>query len=152
MRKAKIFSLFLSIILLCSTFGAGISASAAFTPKFAIHSEAVYMVNLDTDIVIVSKNPDAKMIPASTTKIMTALVALENIKDFNQTVKVTYDCTNEFFEGNPNYGGTSGASNAEIENGQTNVLGLPVFAYGSLRLRVREPACAEHCREYPSLC
>lgn len=121
MRKAKIFSLFLSIILLCSTFGAGISASAAFTPKFDIHSEAVYMVNLDTDIVIVSKNPDAKMIPASTTKIMTALVALENIKDFNQTVKVTYDCTNEFFEGNPNYGGTSGASNAEIENGQTNV-------------------------------
>ncbi|MGN1341342.1 MAG: D-alanyl-D-alanine carboxypeptidase family protein [Oscillospiraceae bacterium] len=117
MRKAKIFSLFLSIILLCSTLCSGLTASAAFVPKFDIHSEAVYMVNLDTDIVIVSKNADAKMIPASTTKIMTALVALENIKDFNQKVELTYASTNEFASGvNPNYVGASGAG---LEIGQT---------------------------------
>lgn len=109
MRKAKIFSIFLSIILLCSTFGTGFTAFAAFTPKFDIHSEAVYMVNLDTDIVIVSRNADKKMIPASTTKIMTALVALENIKNFNDTVELTYDATNEFYSGDPNYSGASGA-------------------------------------------
>ena len=79
MRKVKIFSVFMSIILLCSTLLPSVSVSAAFTPKFALHSEGVYMVNLDTDIVIVSKNADKKLTPASTTKIMTALVALENI-------------------------------------------------------------------------
>lgn len=84
MRKVKIFSVFMSIILLCSTLLPSVSVSAAFTPKFALHSEGVYMVNLDTDIVIVSKNADKKLTPASTTKIMTALVALENIKDFKQ--------------------------------------------------------------------
>lgn len=108
----------MSIILLCSTFGAGLSASAAFTPKFELYSEGVYMVNLDTDIVIVSKNADKRFIPASTTKIMTALVALDNIKDFNQTVDFGYEATNEFAEGNPNY---YGASSAELEHGQTNI-------------------------------
>lgn len=106
------------IILLCSIFGSQISASAAFTPKFALQSEGVYMVNMDTDIVIVSKNADKKLCPASTTKIMTALIALENIKDFDKTVNITYEATNEFFSGNPNY---SGPSSAGLEAGQTNV-------------------------------
>ena len=56
MRKVKIFSVFMSIILLCSTLLPSVSVSAAFTPKFALHSEGVYMVNLDTDIVIVSRS------------------------------------------------------------------------------------------------
>lgn len=118
MRKAKIFSLFLSIILLCSTFIGNISVSAAFTPKFALHSEGVYMVNLDTDIVIVSKNADKQLPPASTTKIMTALIALENIKDFEQTVKITSAATDEFWSGDPNY---TGPSTADIRAGQENV-------------------------------
>ena len=99
MRKVKIFSVFMSIILLCSTLLPSVSVSAAFTPKFALHSEGVYMVNLDTDIVIVSKNADKKLTPASTTKIMTALVALENIKDFNAKVVVNSTATDEFWNG-----------------------------------------------------
>lgn len=118
MRKAKIFSLFLSIILLCSIFCGNLSAFAAFTPKFALHSEGVYMVNLDTGIVIVSKNADKQLAPASTTKIMTALIALENIKDFDQTVTITSEATDEFWSGDPNY---QGPSTADIRAGQENV-------------------------------
>lgn len=118
MRKAKIFSVFMSIILLCSVFGGSFSAFAAFTPKFALHSEGVYMVNLDTGIVIVSKNADKQFTPASTTKIMTALIALENVKDFDQYVSVTSEAMNEFGSGNPNY---SGPSTADIWAGQENV-------------------------------
>lgn len=118
MRKVKIFSVFMSIILLCSTLLPSVSVSAAFTPKFALHSEGVYMVNLDTDIVIVSKNADKKLTPASTTKIMTALVALENIKDFNAKVVVNSTATDEFWSGNPNY---EGPSTADIRSGQENV-------------------------------
>ncbi len=76
------------------------------------------MVNLDTDIVVMSKNPDKKMYPASTAKIMTCLVALENIKDFGAKVECPYECFNEFYGDNPNY---YGASTAGIEPLQENV-------------------------------
>ena len=96
MRKVKIFSIFTTIILLCSVIVPATSASAAFTPRCELHSEGIYMVEMETNTVVVAKNENERMIPASTTKIMTALVALENIKDFNQTVEVTYEATNEF--------------------------------------------------------
>lgn len=124
MRKVKIFSVFLSIILLFNCTAATLTASAIFTPSFELFSEGVYMVNLDTDIPIVSKNADKKMYPASTTKIMTALLSFELIKNFNDTVEVPYDCFNEFTWNssseyyNPN---TCGASNADIQPGQSNL-------------------------------
>lgn len=108
MQKIKIFTLFTTIILLFSVFGASVSGFAAFTPDFDVHSEGVYMVNTDTDIVVMSKNADKKMYPASTTKIMTALVTLANVSNFNAIVDVPYDCFNEFNEDNPNFIGPSG--------------------------------------------
>ena len=118
MRKAKKFSLFLSIILLLTTFSSFLHASAAFTPNFELNSQGVYMVNTDTDIVVVSKNANEKMYPASLTKIMTCLVSLEEIKDFNSYVLVPYTAFNEFWEDNPNFWG---ASDAAIEPRQTNI-------------------------------
>ncbi len=118
MRKVKKFALFMSIILLWTTIIGSVSASAAFTPKFELNSQAVYMVNTDTDIVVVSKNADKKMFPASLTKIMTCLVALENIKDFSSYVLCPYTSFNEFNEDNPNYWGPS---TAVIEPKQTNI-------------------------------
>ena len=76
------------------------------------------MVNLDTDIEIVSKKANEKMYPASTTKIMTALLTIELVKDFDQYVLVPYTAFNEFSEGNPNF---VGPSNAAIEPMQTNI-------------------------------
>ena len=94
------------------------SASAAFVPKGELHSQGIYMVEMETNTVVVAKNENERLIPASTTKIMTALVAFENIRDFNQTVQVTAAATNEFWEGNPNY---KGASSADIVAGQNNL-------------------------------
>ncbi len=119
MRNARKFALIMSIILLCATFFGSLPASAAFTPNFTLNSEAVYMVNTDTDIVVVSKNAHKKLYPASTTKIMTCLVALENIKDFNAYVLCPYTAFNEFSGDNPNVNG--GISNAAIEPRQTNI-------------------------------
>lgn len=53
-------------------------------------------------MVLYEKNADEKRYPASTTKIMTALLTLENVKDLNETVtaeqgdfaKVTADSSN----------------------------------------------------------
>ncbi len=121
MRKVKNFAVIMSIILLCATFFGSFSASAAFTPNFKLNSEGVYMVNTDTDIVVVSKNAHKKLYPASTTKIMTCLVALENIKDFNAYVLCPYTAFNEFDRSNPNPNFNGGVSNAAIEPRQTNI-------------------------------
>lgn len=118
MRKRKIFTIFLTIILQISLFSTSFTAFAAFSPSFDIHSEGVYMVNLDTGIEIVSKNIDKKLVPASTVKIMTALVCLENVNNLDETVECPYVCFDEFWEGNPNF---YGASEAAIEPLQSNL-------------------------------
>lgn len=58
----------------------------SFNPPQATHSEAVYLMNLDTDMVIFEKNADKKEFPASLTKIMTAILVLENIADLDNTM------------------------------------------------------------------
>ena len=83
-----------------------------------VYSEGVYMVNLETDTVVASKNPDKQLYPASTTKIMTCLVALENVKDMSAKVECPYDCFDEFFGENPNF---YDAATAGIEPLQDNL-------------------------------
>lgn len=118
MKKTKIFTIFFAITLLFSAFGTNLTGHAVFSPSFDLNSEGVYMVNLDTNIVVASKNPDKKLYPASTAKIMTCLVALENVRNFNAKVDCAYACFDEFWGDNPNY---SGASNAAIETQQENI-------------------------------
>lgn len=118
MKKTKIFTIFFAITLLFSAFGTNLTGHAVFSPSFDLNSEGVYMVNLDTNIVVASKNPDKKLYPASTAKIMTCLVALENVKNFSAKVDCAYVCFDEFWGDNPNY---SGASNAAIETQQENI-------------------------------
>lgn len=77
--------------------------STAIPSDLKIYSEGVYMVNLDTDTVVMSKNPDKKLYPASTAKIMTCLVALENVKNFSEKVECPYDCFDEFSGDDPNF-------------------------------------------------
>lgn len=44
-----------------------------------------YMAELHTDTVLYAKDADRKMYPASLTKIMTAILTLENCPDLSQT-------------------------------------------------------------------
>ena len=83
MRKLKTFaSLLLAVAI------AGLStiapAFADYDPGFDVDAESVYLINLDTGKVIYEKDADKKIYPASTTKIMTALLALENIPDLTR--------------------------------------------------------------------
>lgn len=57
-----------------------------FIPNVEIASDAVYLVNLDTDTVIYQKNAEKTEYPASLTKIMTSILVLENIKDLDNTM------------------------------------------------------------------
>ena len=53
---------------------------------FELSSEAVYMVNNESGIVIYEKNADEMLSPASLVTIMTAIIAIENCPDLENTI------------------------------------------------------------------
>jgi len=52
-------------------------------------ARSAILMEQDTGRVLFEKNPDEPMPPASITKVMTLLVAIENISDFNATYTIT---------------------------------------------------------------
>ena len=63
-----------------------------------INGQAGILVELNTGTVLFSKNIHQQMYPASTTKVMTALMALENL-DLNDTLTISYNATHDLIEG-----------------------------------------------------
>ncbi len=121
MRNIKIravLTAFLFSFAVIFTGFADIPAQAVFEPETDLYSTGYYMVNLDLDTIIAAKNERERCYPASTTKIMTAIVALEHCSDLSTPVQVTYDATNEFWEGDPNL---EGPATAGFAVGQTNL-------------------------------
>lgn len=87
--KGVIFSLIFSIVM---SMAAGLNASALWTPPTTPTCNAVYLVNADTGTVIYQKNAQEKIYPASTTKLMTAILVYEKFKNnLNTTVAVQRD-------------------------------------------------------------
>ena len=80
-----------------------------------LYSEAVYMVNLDSGEAIVDINGEDERVPASLTKIMTAVVLLDKFKGDEQKLKDTYysagsEAFDELYD--------TGASTADIQPGE----------------------------------
>ncbi len=69
-----------------------LEAKAAVTWPEApgIMAGSAILIDADTGSVLYSKSAEDKMYPASTTKLMTVLLALEN-SDFSETVTMSYD-------------------------------------------------------------
>lgn len=84
----KLFSSVLIICLLLSVFS--VSASA-FTPtSFEVRAESAMLISLDTGESLYEKDIDTKRYPASLTKIMTAVLFLENVNDLDgETIEVS---------------------------------------------------------------
>ena len=77
-RIQKVFSVFLILTVMVSMFCSPAFASASdIDLGYSSYSNAVYLVNMDTGRVVYSKNATARVSPASTTKIMSAAVALQ---------------------------------------------------------------------------
>lgn len=82
---------------------------AEYTDKskvLSIESGYGILIDLDTNTVIASKGGDEKMYPASMTKVMTLIVAYENIKDLDSTT-YTFDAAmlDELFRQNASVAG-----------------------------------------------
>lgn len=120
-KKFKGLISFVLIIALFLQMPLGHTVNAAFVPDIdKIYSEGAYMVNLDTGVVVYSKNENQRFYPASTTKIMTAIIVLENCDEakLNSTVRISSEAFDEFWSGDKN---KEGPSTAALEAGQTDI-------------------------------
>lgn len=99
------------VLMMCAMLLPSFSAYAANLPADpAIEATAALLVNGDTGMVLYENNADARKYPASITKVMTALVVLENIEDLNETVTAIEA---DFDDVTPD------SSNADIKVGET---------------------------------
>lgn len=90
----KMISLLLSIIMTLAIFLSTFSAQAAvFQPDVELYSKAYMLINLDDNSfpIVAQKNVDEKLYPASLTKIVTAMVALNNVSDLSETTTVSQE-------------------------------------------------------------
>ncbi len=82
--KKKIFALILALIVIFA-----LPASAYELTGYELHSEAVMLVSMDTGDVLYAQNENEILYPASITKLMTAIIMVENIEDLDSTY-ITY--------------------------------------------------------------
>lgn len=118
----KLLSCMLAMAALAVVLAMPAFATLGYEPDFEVASEAVYIVNTDTNIVVYEKNSETPMEAASLTKMMTMLLMLQSYEDQLDTITVTapsyiYDIL---------YG--TGASTADIRRGETVTLRNLLYA------------------------
>jgi D-alanyl-D-alanine carboxypeptidase (penicillin-binding protein 5/6) len=62
-------------------------------PYLPIHAQAAYLVDLDTRLVLWQRDPDSSRAPASLTKLITAMVAVDDSASIDQVVQVAKAAT-----------------------------------------------------------
>lgn len=90
----KISTILIIIIIVLSSLSFTFAASDA--PK--VTSEAVILMDKNTEKILYEKNATEKMYPASTTKILTAILTIENV-DLNENVTISQNAVTSIPEG-----------------------------------------------------
>ena len=85
------------------------TATKAPAPDFTLASEGAILMDSATGKILYGKNENKKLYPASTTKILTAIIAIEKCKPTAQ-ITASYDAVMSL---------PSGYSNAAIQSGET---------------------------------
>lgn len=63
-----------------------------------VDAPCAILVDVTEGRIVAQKNPDKRSYPASITKIMTLLVAVENTEDFDSTYEMTFDIVNDTYQ------------------------------------------------------
>ena len=82
----------LTVILLFSCIFAVVPSYAAVTDLPELTGQSAILINADTGEVLYDKYKDFQTYPASTTKVMTALLALEHL-DLDQVCTISHDAS-----------------------------------------------------------
>ena len=62
-------------------------------PYLPIHGQAAYLVDLDSRLVLWERDPETTRAPASLTKLVTAMVAVDDARSLERTVVVSVEAT-----------------------------------------------------------
>ena len=81
----KFTALLLALVFMAAVFALPAGA-VGFEPPFEISGKAAYIVNTDTNIIVYEKNSEESLPAASTTKLMTAILVMEQYQDQLDTV------------------------------------------------------------------
>ena len=91
---------YISIIIIILLFPISV-----FAEEFDIYSNNAIIYNLNDNSILYEKNSDERVSIASLTKIMTAIVAIENIDDINKEVTLTNNDFKGLYEANASLAG-----------------------------------------------
>lgn len=81
-----------------------------------LYSPSAIVMELDSNKIIAANNSNEHVSPASLTKIMTAIVALENIKDLNTKIYINKDMFTSLYEEDASRAGFLPGENAIAED------------------------------------
>ena len=93
----RFFSIFLCLIIAFSAFFS-IPSSAAYDAsmkELGLYSDCLLLISADNGEIIFEKNKSKQTAPASLTKIVTAIVVIENCKNLNSVTTITEECIRE---------------------------------------------------------
>ncbi len=92
-KRCGVLILILCILLLLALLTASFIHSIHNDPLgfSQLSSKSAILIRLDTDEIVAEKNADKKVYPASLTKIMTAVIALEELDDLSQIITLPAD-------------------------------------------------------------
>lgn len=86
-KRIRLLCMALVIVTLFAALSTSVSA-ISFDCNVTTYSDSILMINLDTGMEIYSKEPDTRRYPAALTKIMTYIIAVENIKDLDTRIEI----------------------------------------------------------------
>lgn len=105
-------------------------------------SDYIFIYDSESGQVLCEKNPDEKMYPASLTKIMTAILAMEKLTDPDQTVEITQEMTAGLIEEGASIAGFGAGDvvtvrdlfyGTALPSGADAANGLAILTAGSLK-------------------
>lgn len=87
-------NLMIKLLLFICIFSLPVDCIDADIVKPSLSASSFIAIEPDSGRIIVSRDSNAKKYMASTTKIMTTIVAIEELKDLNKEVLIPAECTN----------------------------------------------------------
>ena len=112
MKKLKFFTALILVLTVAASLAGPLAAPAAAASDPAIEATSALLVETVTGEVLYSKNADSRIYPASTTKIMTVLLALEAIEAGTVRQDAIVTLSENIYQG------CEGGSTAELESGE----------------------------------
>ena len=87
-KRIRVLSAVLILIIAVASLTSLSASAITFECDVKTYSDSILMVNLDTGMEVFAKDPDTRRAPGALTKIMTYIVAVENIKDLDTRIEI----------------------------------------------------------------